>query len=277
MKVIDAHTHIFSDRVIKNRTSFFDDRAFKLLYDNPRSRLIGYDDLLASMDAHNVEKSISLSFPWEDPEDCYRENEYLLKSAADSGGRIVPFGMISEQENDPKARAGELAHAGFKGIGEVAFYEDGLNGKKDDYLTSLFEGCLKNNLIVMLHVNEPVGKKYPGKTSTDFEFLIGLISRFPELKIICAHWGGGLFAYELIKGIGDFCMNVYYDCAASPYVYHPGIYSTAISAIGSDRILFGSDYPLISPDRYFSEMTGMQAELRSKILYENAKNLLGQS
>ncbi|HNX57720.1 MAG TPA: amidohydrolase family protein, partial [Spirochaetota bacterium] len=251
-------------------------RAFKLLYENPRSRLIGHDDLLASMDAHNVEKSICLSFQWEDPEDCYRENEYILKSAADSGGRIVPFGMISENEKDPKARAGELAHAGFEGVGEIAFYEDGLNGNKDNYLTSLFEGCMENNLIVMLHVNEPVGKKYPGKTSTDFEFLTGLISGFPDLKLICAHWGGGLFAYELIKGISDVCTNVYYDCAASPYVYDRRIYETAISAIGSDRIIFGSDYPLISPDRYYRELTGIPVELRNKILYDNAKKLLGR-
>ena len=273
--MIDAHTHIFSDRVVQNRTSFFHDRAFKLLYDSPRSRLIRYDELLTSMDSYGVDISFTLSFPWTDPEDCNRENEYVLKSAADSGGRIVPFGMISENENDPKARAGELARNGFRGIGEIAFYEDGLNEIKDNYLASLFEGCLENNLMVMLHVNEPAGKKYPGKTATDFEYLIGLIKRFPGLKIICAHWGGGMFAYELIKGIGDLCANVYYDCAASPYVYDRRIYSTAIAAIGSNRILFGSDYPLISPDRYYCEMMGIPDELRSKIQYENAKNLLG--
>jgi predicted TIM-barrel fold metal-dependent hydrolase len=50
--------------------------------------------------------------------------------------------------------------------------------------------------------------------------------------------------------------RVAYDTAASPFLYDPAIYSVAVQIIGARRILFGSDYPLISPERYFEEMAG---------------------
>jgi len=48
--------------------------------------------------------------------------------------------------------------------------------------------------------------------------------------------------------------NVWFDTAASPYLYDPGIYPVVGSIVGFEKILLGSDYPLLSPSRYFKEM-----------------------
>jgi predicted TIM-barrel fold metal-dependent hydrolase len=48
--------------------------------------------------------------------------------------------------------------------------------------------------------------------------------------------------------------NIYYDTAASPFVYRSDIYRVATQVAGPNKILFGSDFPLISPKRYFTEM-----------------------
>ena len=61
--------------------------------------------------------------------------------------------------------------------------------------------------------------------------------------------------YELLKKESrEVLSRVAYDTAASPFLYDPAIYAVAVQIIGARRILFGSDYPLLSPDRYFEEM-----------------------
>ena len=61
--------------------------------------------------------------------------------------------------------------------------------------------------------------------------------------------------YELLKKeTKQILSRVAYDTAASPFLYDPSIYAIAVQIVGARRILFGSDYPLIAPDRYFEEM-----------------------
>ena len=70
--------------------------------------------------------------------------------------------------------------------------------------------------------------------------------------------------------------NVFFDTAASPYLYDADIYQIADQIIGVDKILFGSDYPLLPPARYFSEMklAGLTKIQLEKISGNNAEQLL---
>jgi hypothetical protein len=105
-----------------------------------------------------------------------------------------------------------------------------------------------------------------------------LIKRFQENTIVLAHWGGGLFFFHLLKKeIKEYLKNVYFDTAASPFLYDPEIYRLAVQLVGSDKILFGSDYPLLLPQRYFKEMVeaGLQDSQIKKIGGLNAAKLFG--
>ena len=130
---------------------------------------------------------------------------------------------------------------------------------------------------LLLHTNEPVGHPYPGKERLPPWDLYELIQAFPKTKFILAHWGGGLWWYQLLKReVREVLKNVYVDTAASPFLYRPEIYRYAIDILGVDKILFGSDYPLLTADRYQKELLEARVEgedLRA-ILGGNARRLL---
>jgi len=130
---------------------------------------------------------------------------------------------------------------------------------------------------LLLHMNDPVGAPYPGKAAIRLEVIYQLIQKFPEVTWILAHWGGGLPFYGLLKKeVPEVFRRVYFDTAASPYLYRPQIYRLAAEMVGAEKILFGSDFPLLPPKRYVAEME--QAELpvewRRMILGENLAGLL---
>jgi hypothetical protein len=115
--------------------------------------------------------------------------------------------------------------------------------------------CLNRGLPVLIHTNEPVGHHYHGKTPVTLAQTYHLIERFSDNNIILAHWGGGLFFYSLMKKeVKANLKNVYFDTAASPFLYDVAVYRIAIELIGADKVLFGTDFPLLPPARYFSEM-----------------------
>jgi predicted TIM-barrel fold metal-dependent hydrolase len=139
------------------------------------------------------------------------------------------------------------------------------------------EICAGFNVPVLFHTNEPVGHVYPGKTPVQLREIYDLLKHYPSNKIVLAHWGGGLFFYSLMKKeVRDVLKNVWFDTAASPFLYDPQIYRMAGEIAGLDKILLGTDYPLISPKRYFEEMetAGLSEESTRRICGENAANLL---
>jgi predicted TIM-barrel fold metal-dependent hydrolase len=135
----------------------------------------------------------------------------------------------------------------------------------------------KKGIPLLLHVNETIGHPYPGKGMTPLERFYELIVSFPELPVVLAHWGGGLPFYELMPEVVKAMANVYYDTAASPFLYSKKIYSAVSKIVGVGKILFGTDFPLISPQRYFRELeeSGLSKEDQRKILGVNVSRLFG--
>jgi predicted TIM-barrel fold metal-dependent hydrolase len=116
-----------------------------------------------------------------------------------------------------------------------------------------------------------------GKTPNTMKQIYNLIKKFPENKIVLAHWGGGIFFFNLLKkDVKERLENVYFDTAASPFLYDPRIYRYAKEIAGLDKILFGSDFPLIKPARYFKELekTGLSQDEIESICGRNAARLL---
>jgi predicted TIM-barrel fold metal-dependent hydrolase len=70
--------------------------------------------------------------------------------------------------------------------------------------------------------------------------------------------------------------NVYMDLSGwSPKYFRP-ILVQYMNSIVQDKCLFGSDYPVIQPDRWMRDFEGLEVkpEVRQKILLDNAKKLL---
>jgi predicted TIM-barrel fold metal-dependent hydrolase len=146
--------------------------------------------------------------------------------------------------------------AGLSGVGELAFYGCGIDGECQLSLDPIMALCRERDVPVLLHTNEEVGHLYPGKTPNTMIQIYETMARFPDNTIVLAHWGGGLFFYHLLKkAVKETLQNVYYDTAASPFLYDNRIYRYARDLVGLDKVLLGTDFPLLKPDRYIKEMT----------------------
>ena len=276
--IIDAHTHLFPDEVRKKRLSFCRrDEGFRLLYQNDRARIASLEDLLRNMDREGVEQSVICGFPWEDPGLCREGNDYLIHCSGQYPDRLIAFACIPLRL--PRLAERELERClsrGMRGIGELAFYHQETTAKDVQRLCSVLQPLSEREIPLLLHTNEPVGHDYPGKTLKDLRPIYQLLLALSNLTIILAHWGGGFFFYELMPEVARAAQRVFYDTAASPFLYRPQIYALAIQIIGPGRILFGSDYPLISPGRYFEELKRcrLPGHVQAKIKGLNARRLL---
>jgi predicted TIM-barrel fold metal-dependent hydrolase len=239
--------------------------------------MIGVEDLIASMDESGIERSVVCGFPWSHPDLCSFHNDYLTEAASRYTGRLIVFVTLlfshpdwSEKEWDRKRKEGA------EGVGEIAFYRQAMIPLHIQAMKPLLDQLEREKIPLLMHTNERIGHPYPGKGPTPLERFYEFILSYPDLPILLAHWGGGLLFYELMPEVAKSTKNVYYDTAASPFLYSQKIYRVAREIMGVEKILFGSDFPLISPQRYFRELeeSGLAREDQEKILGLNFAKLL---
>jgi predicted TIM-barrel fold metal-dependent hydrolase len=260
--IVDVHTHIFPPRLIAQRASLAAlDPAFGELYADPRAKMATAEDLLASMQAASVDVSVACGFWWQDPALAAEHAAYLIEAARTSAGRIVPFvpGL------DPPA--------GAAGLGEVR-----LHSPED--APRLAEAAGAASLALLAHCTEEPGHEYPGKYGG---FTPGGLWRFlgthESVRVIAAHWGGGLSFYALMPEVRRLLASgrVLFDTAASPLLYDPRIFRVVCDLLGSDLVAWGSDFPLRSQtaDRAAVEAALPDLEERASVLGGNAARFLG--
>jgi predicted TIM-barrel fold metal-dependent hydrolase len=255
--IIDVHTHIFPKEIRQNREKYFPaEPAFQQLYQSPKSRLIGAQEMLASMDANHVDKTVIFGFPWQNSRLFKQHNDYISEIVSRYPDRFIGLACFDPLSDGAAGEARRCLQEGaLSGIGELAFYQSGIENASVARMDPIMEICSVLDLPVLIHTNEPIGHDYPGKTPNTLAQIYQLIRTFPQNKIILAHWGGGLFFFGLLKKeVKESLKNVYFDTAASPYLYDTAVYRLAIELVGVEKILFGSDFPLLSPVRYFDEM-----------------------
>ena len=276
--IIDFHTHLFPASICSGRECYCQaEPAFDLLYHSATSRLVSASELLAAMDANGVDMSVVFGFPWKDPELYKMHNDYIMEAVQRHPGRLIGFGCFDPSGSEAPKEAERCLAAGLAGIGELAFYDSGIDEDARDRLAPIMDICRERGRPVLIHTNEPVGHTYPGKTPNTLAQIYRMVMRFPANRIVLAHWGGGLFFFNLLKKeVKEQLRNVYFDTAASPYLYDPGVYSIAVQTIGAEKVLFGSDFPLLPPGRYFKEMedAGVSARDRALMCGLNAARLL---
>lgn len=276
--ILDCHTHIFPAEMIRDRGALCGkDKGFAAIYENPKARMVGVEDLISSMDDSGVDRSVICGFSWSRADLCSYHNQYLFESAGRYPKRLIVFVSFSPTDSERSLLELEKAiQAGAKGVGEIAFYHRGMGPQEMEGMRPVLTALEAKNIPLLLHANETIGHSYPGKGKTPLSRFHELILACPHLRIILAHWGGGLLFYELMPEIKKTMTRVYYDTAASPFLYSPKMYSVASEIVGSERIFFGSDYPLISPKRYFMELeeSALSEDDRRRILGLNLMKLL---
>jgi predicted TIM-barrel fold metal-dependent hydrolase len=277
--IVDFHTHVFPPQIKKNRSKYIDnDPSFAIIYSQPNAKMATADELIASMDKDGVDISVIVNYGWTTHELCVEINDYILESIARYPNRLI--GFCSVQPNSYEAAVAEIERCvkgGIRGVGEMRPDMQLFDLMDDEVMKPFIEVIAKHKLILLTHTSEPVGHNYPGKGSITPDMLYPFFTSFPDLTIVCAHWGGGLPFYALMPEVKQAMTNVFFDTAASPLLYSPQIYNQVIQLVGADKILFGSDYPLLTPGRLLKEIDSLALaeETKSLILSGNAQRLLG--
>jgi predicted TIM-barrel fold metal-dependent hydrolase len=276
--IIDFHTHVFPPQIKKNRGKYIDsDPCFAILYSQKDAKLATAEELIASMDNAGVDISVITNIGWTTHELCVETNDYILESIARYPKRLVGFCTVQPNSYDAAlAEIERCAKAGIKGVGEIRPDMQLFDLCDEAVMTPLIEAMTKHKLILLTHASEPVGHEYPGKGSITPDMLYPLITSFPNVTIVCAHWGGGLPFYALMPEVKRAIGNVFFDTAASPFLYSSQVYHQVTQLVGADKILFGSDYPLLAQSRLIEEIRSqdLPEEAKSLILSGNAQKLL---
>lgn len=277
--IVDAHCHILPPAFAERRDELAArDATFAAILANPAARIADAPELLRAMSRDGVDHAVAMGMGWTDYEVAVEANDCLIEAVADNPSRITGFVSVNPAWGDAAVdEAQRCAAAGLRGIGELHPDTQGIDITDAAEMSPLMDFARSHDLPVLLHCSEPVGHQYPGKGKTTPDKVLRLIENFPDNTIICAHWGGGLPFYGLMPEVGAALRNVYFDSAASPFLYRPGIYRTVADVVGADRILFASDYPLMPHSRPLSELAGLSLPdcHRRLILGGNAERLFG--
>lgn len=278
--LIDFHTHIFPPEICRQRERYCArDPWFGQLYGNPKAGMASADDLLAEMDEAGVDSSVSFSFGWSDAGLIHETNSYLLEVMRSHPGRIYGMAVLQPAAGEQAIYEIErCAQGGMVGLGELMPHGQGYRLSDIGLLRPVMEVVERYHLLVLSHCSEPIGHQYPGKGDVTLSEVIAFLTAFPTVRFIAAHWGGGLPFYTLMPEIQRLLAGrVWYDTAATLYLYRPDIFSVVANLVGAEYILFGSDYGLLRQRRVIEHIrqAGLGQRSLQLILGDNARQLLG--
>ncbi len=276
--IIDFHTHIFPPRIIENRDYYLGrDPCFDVLYANPKAKLATANELIANMDKEGIDVSVVLNIGWSSHQLCLETNDYIMDAIARYPNRLVGFcGVQPLASEKALVELERCVRGGVKGIGELRCDTQGFDLADEATMGPIAQVAMEHHLVLLTHSSEPVGHSYSGKGTITPDILYRFIQNFPDLIIVCAHWGGGLPFYALMPEVARALSNVYFDTAASPFLYQDAIFEHVVGIVGADKILFGSDHPLIGQNRIVKSIRSLKLaeEAESKILGGNAQRIL---
>ena len=273
--MLDAHTHVFPPELIAKRELIAStDGGFRLIYGSGQARMADGPALFSYMEKEGIDGVAAACFPFEDGGLIRAANDYVLQ-VAKTDHRVIPLVTVDLQGGEGAvAEAERCLELGARGVGELAYYEEGFGERQRKGLEGLARFMEQKGMVLMLHVNEQVGHDYPGKARIDFAQVVSFVQAHPGLKLILAHMGGGICFYEFMPEIRKVFSYVYYDLAAAPFLYSRELYAFAAKFLAG-KVLFGSDYPLLTLARYKADLESLDDETRGKLLHDNGRKLFG--
>ena len=274
---IDCHVHITPPDITANPQKYAEKEPyFSLLSGAKHNKFARTRDVIDMIDEEGFDKAVVFGFAFRDMGLCRHVNDYVTESVKKYPEKLTGFAVVPPSCKEAAKEIERCFGAGLKGVGELFPYGQEIDLVNKEATIDVANICAQLDMPLLLHADENVGHLYPGKTDVPLRHLETFISNNPGLKIILAHWGGGIFLYETMKEINEKFKNVYYDTAATPFLYDHRIYDAAKALGLCKKILFGSDFPVLPPSRYMEGLDGsaLSGEEKTMLLGENARRLL---
>ncbi len=244
---IDSHIHLYPPHVYQDLSAWakaFGEKYWLSCVRPRKGKSLqawkNVNELLTDMDQAGIEKVVILAWYWENQDSCEENLSWQIEWLKAHPDRFIAFAPFNANGGQIALDQLQLAFdVGFKGIGELNPPAQGYR-YDDPYLMKALKLAALHEAAVNFHVTDPTTHDYPGKIETPFSTLLDLARDHPSNQFIFAHLGGcePLRSDEPIPG------NVAFDTAACPLLYKESKYREFCDKVGSDRLLFGTDYPL---------------------------------
>lgn len=274
---IDSHVHVTPPDIIRDWEKIAEKEPyFKLLSQSPVNKFATAEQILEAMESDGFDRAVIFGFGFRDMGLCRYVNDYVMEKSRAYPDRLIGFASVLPQHKEVERELIRCKEGGLSGVGELFPEGQQFPLESAKVMGPFGQTCTDLGWPVIFHLNEPVGHAYAGKTETRLDQAEAFARNFPDLVTILAHWGGGLFFYELMAEVSRTLANVYYDTAASVFLYGHKVYNVVQTLGLTHKVLFGSDYPLLPPHRYMADLEKSQltADERAAILGGNAKIIL---
>ncbi len=208
--------------------------------------------------------------------------EEIAEGAARNNDVLIPFGSVDPHAPDAAGRARRLLDDyGVRGWKFHPTLQD--FDPSDEKYFPLFAILEEFGLPAIFHTGQTgIGARLPGgyglRLALSNPMLLDTVAAaFPRLTIIMAHpsvpWQDEAISVATHKA------NVYLDLSGwSPKYFSPQLVRQADSVL-QDKVLFGSDFPMLTPERWFRDFAALDLKdtVRPKIVKANAATVLGLS
>lgn len=207
-------------------------------------------------------------------------NDHIAEVVAAHPDVFLGFGVVDPRMGARAVR--EIVRCkeelGLAGIGELNPARQGF-APNDPELYRVWKTIADVGLPVLFHGGfAAAGARTPGGSGVKLRYanpilLDDVAADIPELTIICAHpswpWESEALATALHKS------NVYLDLSGWAPKYMSDEVRKYVNSRISDKVLFGSDWPGLTPDRWLAEFRelGMKPEVEAKVLKDNAMKI----
>ncbi|MFW6007557.1 MAG: amidohydrolase family protein [Halanaerobiales bacterium] len=275
--VIDTHVHITPSFILKDIDKYRKaEPYFDLLSSSPHNKNITGENLQKQMDKLGIDKAVIFGFGFQSMELCKKVNDYIIKMVEKYPDDFIGFAVLKPGSPGVEKELLRCKNAGLKGVGELFPRGQKFDITDKKSLAKIAEFCQQYNWPLLIHLNEPVGHYYKGKTEDSIKQGEKLAEHFPGTTFIYAHLGGGLCFYELMPEMAEKLKNVFYDTAAVPFLYNKEVYKTLKTIGNINKIILGTDYPLISPEKYINDIkkSGLNSDEVKKILHKNISQII---
>ncbi len=259
--IIDAHAHIFPDKIAKKAVA-----GIGNFYSELKMNCDGTaESLIREGEAAGISKFIVQSVATV-PVQVESINDFIAGCVKKYPDKFIGFAaMHPDYENTEK----EIDRAISLGLKGVKLHPDFQQFAIDDPKAMKIYEIIEGRLPLLIHT---------GDIRYNFsrpEMLVKVLDRFPKLDIIAAHFGGWSEWDNAAKILGG--RRLWVDTSSSLYSMTPEHAGKLIDAYGVDNVLFGTDYPMWTAKHeleLFNKIPLTEKE-REMILHENAEKLLG--
>ena len=260
-KIINAHCHIYPEKIADKAVLGIRD-----FYDLDMSLNGKVDGLIKDGEkvgvTHYLVHSVATT-----PKQVKSINEFISESVNAHPDLFTGFGTLHPDSEDIQGDFDYLIKLGLKGVKlHPDFQQFALNEDRALEIGKIVE---KGNVPILIHCGD---FRY---NYSNPDQLKPFLDEFPNLTVIGAHFAGWSIWQEATEKLAG-TPNLYVDLSSSLYDLSPEIALELIHKYGSDRVLWGTDYPMwdsVSEMEYFNKLDLTQKE-RSQILYENAAKIL---